>query len=105
MFGGNTAEQIRIVNHRPETISGFRGNIQSQSFVDYIHGNGLHPGLADYRHEIGIAGPARNDMHVQMSRHSRASGTAQVHSQVHGIRLKGTLDSGNSGAGKLEQFG
>src|SRR5689334_16471101 len=41
-----------------------------------------HSRLADRRHEIGIAGPARHHVHMDVAGYTRTGGLADVHSEV-----------------------
>src|SRR5207249_9072252 len=56
---------------------------------------GKDPGLRDDGDEVGVAGPAGQDMHVNVVRHSGARGAADVEPEVEPVRvvlrLEGTL--------------
>src|SRR6266852_4866469 len=39
-------------------------------------------GLGDRRHEIGVSGPARQDMHVDVTGHAGASRFTQIHAEI-----------------------
>ena len=43
---------------------------------------GQHSGFADDAYEIGVRDPARQDVHVDMSRHTGTRGFAYVHAEV-----------------------
>ena len=48
-----------------------------------------HAHVADHRHEVGVAVPARHQVHVQVIDDARAGGPAEVHADVDALRRKG----------------
>src|SRR5919107_4679221 len=58
-------------------------------------------GLADGGHEVGVAGPAREDVKVQVVRDARARGLAEVHAEVEAVRA---VDFGEYALGALRQL-
>ena len=49
--------------------------------------------LADDRHEIGIAFPARHDMPMEMSLDAGAGAFAEIHAQVDAAGIEGVADN------------
>ena len=45
------------------------------------------PGLPDHRHEVGVRHPARQGVHMDVSRHPRSGGFADIHPQIDPVRL------------------
>src|SRR6266849_6792912 len=50
-------------------------------------------GLTSHGHKVRIAGPARQGVQVQVSRHSRSGGAPQIHAKVHSVRFVGRAES------------
>ena len=48
---------------------------------------GHHPYVADHRHEVGVAIPARDDVHVQVVGDACARRAPEVHSDVEPLRV------------------
>jgi len=52
-----------------------------------------YPGFSDNRHEIRIANPAGNNVHVKVMLHPGSGTTAEIHSDIEAIRMVGLLQS------------
>ena len=55
---------------------------------------GQHADVADHRHEVGVAVPARHQVHVQVIGDAGAGRTAEVEPDVHALRLVGLGERG-----------
>ena len=63
-----------------------------------------HPSLADHRHEIGIAFPARHDMPMEMRLDAGAGAFAEIHAQVDAAGIEGLADDFDGLAQDLVNF-
>src|SRR4051812_18133820 len=61
-----------------------------QLFVADAQRLGKHPDLGDRGHEVRVAAPAGQHVHVQMRGHARAGGAPDVDTNVHAVgRVRG----------------
>ena len=49
--------------------------------------------LADGGHEVGVAGPARQDVHVEVFGDSGSGGASEIHADVEALRAVGLAQS------------
>ena len=61
---------------------------------------GQHARLTDDRHEVGVAIPARHDVHVQVIEHAGAGGLAEVQPHVEAV---GVVRLGQHTLGRLRE--
>jgi hypothetical protein len=65
---------------------------------------GKHARLANRRHEIRVARPARHDVHVDVIGDAGSPGTSQIHSQVETVRVVNFAESRLATLGQLHHF-
>ena len=61
---------------------------------------GQHARLADHRHEVRVAVPARHHVQMQMVEHARAGGLAEIQPHVEAVRM---IDRGQRLLGALRE--
>src|SRR5450432_4851892 len=64
-----------------------------------------HAGVADDRHEVEIATPARHDVLVQVSGDSRTGYGAEVHTEIESVRGGSSPHSGNAALREQHELG
>ena len=66
---------------------------------------GFDASFGYYGHEVGIAGPAREDMEVEVAGDAGASGAAEVHAEVVAVRVIGFFEGELDSLGQHHHFG
>src|SRR5580704_18066567 len=89
----SAAAPTRVVT-APPAVPGPSGRARALSgpgIVELLPGQrqrlGQHARLGDGRHEVGVAGPARHDVQVDVSRYPGAGGPAEVGAHVEAVRI------------------
>jgi diguanylate cyclase (GGDEF)-like protein/PAS domain S-box-containing protein len=66
---------------------------------------GHDAGLADGGHEVGVAGPAREHVHMEVAGDAGAGALAEVHSKVEALGPVDFAQAAHGGLGEVHQFG
>ena len=81
-----------------------RSKLLAQLVVSRRQVFGKHARLANRRHEIRVARPARHDVHVYMIGDAGAGSTSQIHSQIETVRVVNFAESCLTALGEVHHF-
>src|SRR5580692_3111536 len=104
--GGHGEEKSRLLASLGMTA--FRMTLGGQGFAEALIGDaevfGVNAGFSGDGHEIGIAEPAREGVEVEMADDACACGAAEVHAEIHAVRLVICLEGFFHALGQMHHF-
>src|SRR5580698_5758476 len=104
--GGHGEEKSRFLASLGMTA--FRMTLGGQGFAEALIGDaevfGVDAGFSGDGHEIGIAEPAREGVEVEMADDACACGAAEVHAEIHAVRLVICLEGFFHALGQMHHF-
>jgi hypothetical protein len=108
--GGRRIEKARLLRRKmasgakaPFGGSGGEGGVEL--FVGCGQFLGFDAGFGYYGHEVGIAGPAREDVEVEVAGDSGAGSAAEVHAEVEALRVINIFEGYLDALGEDHHFG